>query len=125
MLRRFLLTLLRRLFVVLLLICLGCSAQSAPADTSKLIERQVRSSYHLPSSVRIEVGPFTPSDFANYDAVKLTFADGTKKKDYDFLVSKDRKTLIRLTKFDLTKDPNQETMSKINIQGRPTKGNKD
>lgn len=66
-----------------------------------------------------------PSDFANYDAVKLTFADGAKKKEYDFLISKDRKTLFRLTKFDLSKDPNQELMSKIDLKGRPTRGNKD
>ena len=117
--------LLRRLFVVLLMICLGCSAQSVPADTAKLIERQVRSSYHLPSAVQIEVGPLTPSEFANYDAVKLTFADANKKKEYDFLLSKDRKTLLRLTKLDLTKDPNQELMRKIDIKGRPTRGNKD
>jgi len=117
--------LLRRLFVILLMVCLGCSAQSVPADTAKLIERQVRSSYHLPSAVQVEVGPLTPSDFANYDAVKLTFADANKKKEYDFLLSKDRKTLIRLTKLDLTKDPNQELMSKIDIKGRPTRGNKD
>jgi len=67
----------------------------------------------------------TPSDFPNYDSVKLTFADGTKRKDYDFLISKDRKTLFRLTKFDLTKDPNQEVMNKIDLKGRPTRGNKD
>jgi protein-disulfide isomerase len=116
---------LRNSLLIFLLCCLGCSAQSLPADTTKSIERQVRASYHLPSSVQILVGPITPSDFTNYDAVKLTFADGTKKKDYDFLVSKDRKTLFRLTKFDLTKDPNQELMSKIDLKGRPTRGNKD
>jgi len=118
-------TLLHRSFLLLLLICVGCSAQSLPADTAKQIERQVRSSYHLPSSVQIEVGSLMPSDFANYDAVKLTFGDGNKKKDYDFLVSKDRKTLVRLTKFDLTKDPNQEVMKKINLKDRPIRGNKD
>jgi len=125
MARRILVALLHKSFVVLLLVCLGCSAQSVPADTAGLIERQVRTSYHLPSSVHVEVGPLTPSDFPNYDAVKLTFADGTKKKDYDFLLSKDRKTLVRLTKLDLTKDPNKELMSKIDIQGRPARGNKD
>jgi protein-disulfide isomerase len=120
-----LVTLLRRSLFALLLICMGCSAQSVPADTSKLIERQIRSSYHLPSNVQIEVGPLTPSDFPNYDAVKLTFADGTKRKEYDFLLSKDRKTLVRMTKFDLSKDPNQELMNKIDLKGRPSRGNKD
>ncbi len=126
MLRRFLLTLLRRSFLVLLLVCLGCSAQSAPpTDTAKAIERQVRSYYKLPPDVAISIGPIRPSDFTNYDAVKLTFNKGSRKDEYDFLLSKDGKTLIKLTKLDLTKDPNAEVMKKVDVKGRPTRGNKD
>lgn len=126
MLRRFLLTLLRRTFCVLLLICLGCSAQSTSPETSKLIERQVRAFYHLPADVDVTVGPLTPNpDFPNYDSVRLTFSKGSKKDNYDFLLSKDQKTLFRMTKMDLTKDPNAELMKKINLKDRPTRGNKD
>jgi protein-disulfide isomerase len=50
---------------------------------------------------------------------------GEKKQTYDFLVSKDSKTLIRMTKMDLSKDPYADVMSKINLSGRPTRGNKD
>jgi protein-disulfide isomerase len=126
MLRRFLLTLFRRSFLVLLLICLGCSAQSAPpTDTARAIERQVRSYYKLPPDVQITIGPIRPSDFTNYDAVKLTFNKGTRKDEYDFLLSKDGKTLVKLTKLDLTKDPNAEIMKKLDVKGRPTRGNKD
>jgi len=123
--RRFLVTLLHRSFLVLLLICLGCSAQSTPSDTAKAIERQVRSYYHLPPEVQVTIGPLKPSDFPNYDAVKLSFVKGAKKDDYDFLLSKDGKTLIRLTKLDLSKDPNAEIMKKVDLKGRPTRGNKD
>lgn len=125
MLRRFLVTLLQRSFIFLLLICLGCSAQSAPSNTTKAIERQVRAYYKLPPEVEVIVGPLKPSDFPNYDALKLTFNRGTRKDDYDFLLSKDGKTLIRMTKMDLTKDPNAEIMKKLDLKGRPTKGNKD
>jgi protein-disulfide isomerase len=126
MLRRFLVTLVQRSFLVLLLICLGCAAQSAPsADTSKAIERQVRAYYKLPPDVTVSIGPIHPSDFNNYDAVKLTFNRGTRKDEYDFLLSKDSKTLIKLTKLDLTKDPNAEVMKKMDVKGRPTRGNKD
>jgi protein-disulfide isomerase len=48
-----------------------------------------------------------------------------KKRNVDFLLSKDGKTLVRLTKLDLTKDPYAEAMNKINLNGRPTRGNKD
>ena len=128
MLRRFLLTLLRRTFCVLLLICLGCSAQSAPSETARLIERQVRAFYHLPAEVNVVVGPIAPSpDFPGYDAVRLSFSkpDSKEAHNYDFLLSKDRKTLIRLTRLDLTKDPGVELMKKIDLKGRPTRGNKD
>src|SRR5438445_12697052 len=126
MLRRFLVTLVQRSFLVLLLICLGCAAQSGPsADTSKAIERQVRAYYKLPPDVTVSIGPIHPSDFNSYDAVKLTFNRGTRKDEYDFLLSKDGKTLIKLTKLDLTKDPNAEVMKKMDVKGRPTRGSKD
>ena len=90
-------TLLQRSFLVLLLICLGCSAQSTAPDTAKAIERQVRSYYKLPPGVQVTIGPIHPSEFNNYDAVKLTFTKGTRKDEYDFLLSKDNKTLVKMT----------------------------
>ena len=125
MLRRLLVMLLRRSLIFLVLICLGCSAQSAPPDTVKAVERQVRGFYNIPPEVKIIVGAPKPSDFPNYDAVTITFDSGQKKQNYDFLLAKDGKTLLRLTKFDLTKDPYAETMKKIDVKGRPTRGNKD
>ena len=116
---------LRRSFIVLVLICLGCSAQSPPPDVAKVMERQVRAFYSIPADVKVVIGQFKPSDFANYDAVTITFDNGEKKQDYDFLLSKDHKTLARLTKLDLTKDPYAEVMKKIDVKGRPTRGNKD
>jgi protein-disulfide isomerase len=126
MLRRLLVTLIRRSFLVLILICLGCVAQSAPTDLAKKIERQVRSSYNIPSEVNITVGPLTPStDWPNYDSVTVTIgSDDGKKSDYKFLVSKDRNTMLRLVKFDLSKDPFAELMSKIDVTGRPIRGAK-
>jgi protein-disulfide isomerase len=117
-------TLVQRSFFVLLLICLGCSAQSTSPDTAKAIERQVRAYYKLPPDVQITIGQVRPSDFTNYDAVKLTFTKGTRKDEYDFLLAKDGKTLVKLTKLDLTKDPNAELMKKMDVSGRPTRGNK-
>jgi protein-disulfide isomerase len=126
MLRRFLVTSIRRSFVVLLLICLGCVAQSTPPDLSRKIERQVRSNYNIPSEVNITVGALTAStDWPNYDAVTVTIGDDPgKKSDYKFLVSKDRNTMLRMVKFDLSKDPFAEVMGKIDITGRPTRGAK-
>jgi protein-disulfide isomerase len=125
MLERFLVTLIRRSFLILLVICLGCVAQSASPELSRKIERQVRSYYNLPPEVHVVVGSLSPStDFAGYDLLNVTIDGGEKKQDYKFLVSKDRNTLVRMTKFDLTKDPFTEVMNKIDITGRPTRGAK-
>ena len=123
----------RRAFLVLLVICLGCSAQSPPTSSSALppsdigraVERQVRSHYSLSPDVKVIVGPLRSSEFPNYDALTVTFASPDKKQDFEFLLSRDHKTLMRITKFDLSSDPYAELMKKIDVSGRPTRGNKD
>jgi protein-disulfide isomerase len=116
---------LRRSILVLILVCLGCSAQSVPPDQVTRIERQVRSYYSIPAPVKITVGPLRPSDFAGYDALTVHMDSAEKKADYDFLLSKDGKTLMRMTKLDLTKDPYAENVKKISIGDRPVRGDKD
>jgi len=126
----------RRAFLVLLLICIGCSAQAPPAatpgqpaaaspDLVQLVERHVRAQYQLPPDVKLIVGPLRASDFPNYDALTIVFDSPGNKRAYDFLLSQDHKTLLRLTRMDLTRDPYAEIMKKIDVKGRPTRGNKD
>jgi len=120
-------TLIRRSLFVLLVICLGCVAQSAPPDVARKIEHQMRVTYTIPAEVKIKVGDISPSsDMPGYDTVTVNIDGGDgKAKDYKFLLSKDRNTMLRVTKFDLTKDPYQELMSKISTAGRPVRGAKD
>ena len=119
-------TLIRRSLFILLLICLGCVAQSAPPDVARKIEHQVRAFYTIPAEVKVTVGDISPSsDMPGYDTVTVNMDGGDgKSKDYKFLLSKDRATMLRVTKFDLTKDPFAELMSKIDVSGRPTRGAK-
>lgn len=116
----------RRSFLVLIAICLGCVAQSMPPDVARKIERQVRSYYSIPSDVNIKVGAIVASkELPGYDEVAVTIDQGNgRQKDYKFLVSHDRNTMLRLIKFDLSKDPYQELMNKIDLTGRPVRGNK-
>ena len=120
---------LRRLAVLLLLFCAGCSAQSksnpAPADVAQKVERQVRSYFNIPPDVNIKLGPLTPSEFPNYDNLTVTLSHEGKSQGVEFLLSKDGKSLIRITKMDLTKDPYADTMKKIDVAGRPQRGNPD
>jgi protein-disulfide isomerase len=120
-----LVAIIRRSFLLLLLLCLGCVAQSASPDLARKIERQIRSYYKIPPEVHLLVGVPSPSaEFPNYESVLVTIDSGQKKQDLTFLVSKDGSSMMRLTKFDLTKDPFAETMSKIDTGGRPTRGAK-
>jgi protein-disulfide isomerase len=92
---------------------------------AKLIERQVRSHYSVPPDVKVLLGPLRSSEFANFDALTVTFSSPTKKQDFDFLLSRDHKTLMRVTRLNLSTDPYAEVMKKIDVAGRPTRGNKD
>jgi protein-disulfide isomerase len=125
MFRWFLVILLRRSFLLLLIVCLGCVAQSVSPELAQKIERQVRSYYKVPPELKVLVGPASPSpDFPNYESVVVTIDNGERKQDLNFLISKDHSSLIRMNKFDLNKDPYAATMSKINTAGRPTRGAK-
>jgi protein-disulfide isomerase len=111
--------------VVLLVICAGCSAQSASPELSQRIERQVRSHYSIPPQVKVSLSNLKPSEFPNYDSLIVTFDTGEKKQTFDFLLSKDGKTLARLSKMDLSADPYADVMKKIDVKQRPVRGNKD
>jgi len=118
-------TLIRRSLFILLLVCLGCVAQSAPPDLARKIDHQVRAFYTLPAEVKVTVGAIVPGgDIAGYDTVAVALDGDGKHKEFTFLLSKDRNTLLRVTKFDLTKDAYAELMSKIDVAGRPMRGAK-
>ena len=81
MLRRFLVTLFRRSLLMLLLVCLGCVAQSTPPDLVRKIERQVRSYYNIPVDVKVTVGAITPSsDWPSYDTVSVAIEAATASR---------------------------------------------
>ncbi len=118
----------KKLFVLAVLLTLGCSAQQTTQsqDLNHRIERQIRATYKIPGYVNVEVGaPKANSEFPNYDSVTVTFSRGESKQSHDFLVSKDGKSLLSVTKMDLQKDPFAEIMSKIDTTGRPWRGAKD
>ena len=134
----------KRVAFLLLLVCAGCSAQSGPpkpqqnqpqaqnavsgtpvaSDLKVKIQRQIQAQYDLPPEVKVDVGPRRPSDFPSYDTITITLSGiGNREQKVDFLLSQDGKTLAKVTKMDLTKDLYAERMSKIDVNGRPVRGN--
>ena len=123
--RRFLVSLLKRCVFFAVAVCLACTAQSNPAELNQRIERQVRARFQLPATVDLKIGPRQKSDFPNYDKIVITFSQGERKQDFEFLLSKDGKEMLRMSKFDLTKDPYADVIEKLTTTGRPYRGNKD
>jgi protein-disulfide isomerase len=113
----------KRTLVFLLLACFGVAAQVPSGDVAQRMERQIRSYYDLPDSVKVTISAPHPSEFPNYDGYTVTLEGEANKKVFDFLLSKDQKTLIRMTKMDISKDPYAENMKKIDVKGRPVRGN--
>lgn len=117
---------LKRAMMLVALLCLGCSAQSNnTAEVNRRIERQVRNSAELSPAAQVKVGERKPSDFGAWEQVTVEVLDQGTAKSYTFLLSKDGNTLVHTTRFDLSSDPYQRTMSKIDLAGRPVRGNKD
>lgn len=113
----------KRTLIFLLLACPGLAAQVPSSDLTQRMERQIRSYYDLPDSVKITISTPHASEFPTYDGYTVTLEGDDNKKVFDFLLSKDQKTLIRMTKMDMSKDPYAENMKKIDVKGRPVRGN--
>jgi protein-disulfide isomerase len=130
--------LMKRFVLLFLLVCAGCSAQSnnasqpangpsttASPELQQRIEHQVRAQYDLPAEITISVGPIRPSDISGFNSVTLTLNGRGKQQKIDFLLSKDEKTLARMTRMDLSHDVYAERAGKMDLQGRPVRGNPD
>jgi protein-disulfide isomerase len=102
----------------------GCKAQNSSAlapETVRRVQLEIRSRYNVPPSIEVAVADPKPSDIPGYDQIVVTFKGGTHTSTHDFLISKDRKNLAHLEKFDIS----QDMMSKIDVKGRAVRGNAD
>ena len=93
-------------------------APLTPEITHRIVT-EIRSRYNVPSQVTISVAEPKASTMAGYDEMVVSFTGGTNTTHHDFLISTDRKTLAHLEKIDIS----QDLMSKIDVKGRPVKGN--
>jgi len=113
------------LLILLSLICLNCASQPKPTDLTTRIERQIRATYKLPPEAPVLVGPFSPSpDWPGYDAFTVTIGEEGRKQDYPFLLAKDKKSIVRVNRIELSADPYRDVMKKIDVRGRPVRGAK-
>ena len=113
------------LLILLSLICLNCASQPKPTDLTARIERQIRATYKLPPEAPVLVGPFSSSpDWPGYEAFTVTIGEEGRKQDYPFLLAKDKKSIVRVNRIELSADPYRDVMKKIDVRGRPVRGAK-
>jgi protein-disulfide isomerase len=93
-------------------------ARLTPEITHR-ITTEIRSRYNVPPQVTISVSEPKASAMPGYDDLVVSFSGGTNTTHHDFLISTDRKTLAHLEQMDIS----QDLMSKIDVKGRPVKGN--
>lgn len=102
----------------------GCKAQSSPDNPqiNRRIEILVRSQLQVPADYKLTLGTRTKSSFPGYDTLPITFSvpskPNAKPVTVEYLLSDDGNTLIRMQKFDLTKDP----AAQIPTADRPVRG---
>jgi protein-disulfide isomerase len=125
----------RKVLCLLALFALGCQAQNpvSPDELNRRIEWQVRQLAQLPAYINVRVVERKAGgELPGYDTVTVAMSSGEHNKTIELLISKDNKTLLSVHKMDLTVDvlaadaaQRREAMSKIDLKGRPIRGNKD
>ena len=109
---------------LLALLAVGCRAQapaggaSANSGVERRIEVLIRSQFSVPSDYDVLLGTRAKSDVPGYETLPVTFSHHGKQTVINFLVSQDGKTLARLEKFDISKDP----AAAITVGDRPVRG---
>ncbi len=83
------------------------------------IQTELRSRYNVPPQITISISAPKAGNTPGYDDLTVTFQGGTHTTNHEFLISADRKTLAHLEKIDVS----QDLMSKIDMKGRPVRGN--
>ncbi len=109
---------------LLALLAVGCRAQapaggaSANSGVERRIEVLIRSQFSVPADYDVLLGTRAKSDVPGYETLPVTFSHHGKQTVINFLVSQDGKTLARLEKFDISKDP----AAAITVGDRPVRG---
>jgi len=121
---------------LMVLFCLGCSAQSLSPEANQRIESQVRAYYKVPDAITITLGALKSSPYSGFDTLPITFDGAGQKNTHEFLLSKDGKRLVRMLDIDISPEgyakttakfaaarlEHAELMKKINVTGRPWRG---
>jgi len=98
------------------------SLYALSGDPQSEIVQHVREQFKLPEGTSLTAGLFHNSDFPNFLATTVTAENGNRKQTQDFYVTKDNRTVIMGSIFDLGLDLKREALRTIVTTNQPTQG---
>ena len=105
----------RHYLIVGLLFALG-------GDPKAEIVQHIREQFKIPEPTSVTVGPFHNSGFPNFLATTVVADDGKRKQTQDFYITKDNRTLVLGSVFNLGLDLKREALHAIVTTNQPTQG---
>ncbi len=93
-----------------------------PSATDKKIVDYVRTKFKVPADVKLTVGPFHDSKFADFYETTIYGQQGQKKSATPAFLTKDGRYTVIGSVFNLSDDPRREVQQTINLRNQPTIG---
>jgi protein-disulfide isomerase len=87
------------------------------------VEQYFRKVANLPASVTLKVVDVAPANVPGFLTANLEASNGTNTQRVPLLISRDGRYFTQGRLVDLTADPYQAIMAKINLNGEPMRGN--
>jgi len=91
-------------------------------DPKAEIVQHIREQFKIPEATNLTVGPFHNSGFPNFLATTVAADDGKRKQTQDFYITKDNRTLVLGSVFNLGLDLRREALHAIATTNQPTQG---
>jgi protein-disulfide isomerase len=96
-------------------------AANASATDKKIVE-YVRTKFKVPDAVKLTVGPFHDSKFADFYETTIYGQEGAKKSATPAFLTKDGRYTVIGSVFNLSADPRREVEQTVNLRNQPTVG---
>ncbi|TAM80086.1 MAG: hypothetical protein EPN47_16470 [Acidobacteria bacterium] len=96
-------------------------AANASATNRKIVD-YVRTTFKVPAEVKLTVGPFHSSDFADFYETTIYGQNGEKKSATPAFMTKDGRYAVIGSVFNLGADPRREVESTVSLRNQPSVG---
>lgn len=97
----------------------------APAELTRRVEQALRRLYAWGAEYKLELGPPTPTEISYFLVVPVAVTRGTQRQQEVVSISADGKYLLLGQIVNLARDPFADTLKRMDLSGRPSKGPSD